>query len=30
MSPEPHLMFGVVALAVNQILRVTQFTPAPA
>ncbi len=25
-----HLMFGVVALAVDQILRVTQFRPAPA
>src|SRR5208283_5807513 len=24
-----HLMFGVVALAVDQILRVTQFRPAP-
>ena len=25
-----HLMFGVVALAVDQILRVTQLRPAPA
>ena len=25
-----HLMFGVVALAVDQILRLTQFRPAPA
>jgi hypothetical protein len=25
-----HLMFGVVALAVDQILRVTEFRPAPA
>ena len=25
-----HLMFSVVALAVDQILRVTQFRPAPA
>ncbi len=24
-----HLMFGVVALAVDQILRVTQLRPAP-
>ena len=25
-----HLMFGLVALAVDQILRVTQLRPAPA
>ncbi len=25
-----HFMFGVVALAVDQILRVTQLRPAPA
>jgi len=25
-----HLMFGVVALAVDQILRVSDFRPAPA